>query len=496
MPTEATERLLLGLILVGLGLAVAGGIVVVSAVSVVLLPVPFALLAAAAVAFVALHEPKWALLLALSTLPFERMMTLFPVEGDAQQGFLNTLTVAKVMLAVIIPVWLLRVLVLKDGSVLTRTFATPIPAVAMMFAFYTTISAVNAVSMGNYIKNQSTIVSNVVLFLVVLNVLDDKRWALRTIWVLFVPYVIVGFIGIFEIYTQAHILELMGRTMPEEAFVLYGGAFRPAGPSGDPDYFATSVLFGLMLTLAVWRFVKSRWMWVAFVVLIGIFMVDIFGTVSRGAMLAFLAGIAVFWWFLEMPYKRAVAVLAIVGGLSGFALYSTLVSARAASRYSGGETKSLEYRLGWQQQLFGMIEANPIFGVGTGNSLPNQHRFFDPRPPRKPENSANTYLQLAAEAGIPSLALYVGFFGLVLLYLVKVILRADDPEIRHLATCLLSALSAFFVFAGTAHALYNEVTWTLLGLSVALGQAARDPREAPGIAPAMAGVRARSAVRH
>jgi O-antigen ligase len=122
-----------------------------------------------------------------------------------------------------------------------------------------------------------------------------------------------------------------------------------------------------------------------------------------------------------------------------------------------------------------MIEANPVLGVGMGNHVFNQHRFFDPRPPRKPENSANTYLQLAAEAGVPALFLYIGFFWLVLLFLLKVIIRCDDPEIRHLATCLLAALAAFFVFAATAHALYNELAWSLLGLSVGLGNGARDP---------------------
>ena len=115
-----------------------------------------------------------------------------------------------------------------------------------------------------------------------------------------------------------------------------------------------------------------------------------------------------------------------------------------------------------------------MLGVGMGNHVFNQHLLFDPRPPRNPENSANTYAQLAAEAGIPALFLYMGFFCLVLLFLVKVTLLGDDPEVRHLATCLLAALSAFFVFAVTAHALYNEVTWTLLGLAMSLGLSARE----------------------
>jgi len=474
MRTETTERLLIGLILAAIGVAVAGGVVVVSAVSVLLIPVPFALLGGAGLALLTLHEPKWALLLTFATMPFERMTALFPAEGTSTQTFLNTLTVTKVMLVVIIPIWLLRILVLKDGSVFRKTFSTPSPSVALIFVFYTTLSLVNAVSIGGYLKNQSTIVSNVVLFLVVLNVFDDKRWVLRAMSVLFFAYVIVGLMGVYEVVTETHVLELMGHTMPEEAFVLYGGAFRPAGPSGDPDYFATSILFGLMLTLAVWRFVKSRLLWAVLLVLVAVFMFDIFSTGSRGAMLGLLVGMAAFWWFVEMPYKMPAAALAIVGALAGFALYSTLVSGRTAGRYAGGETTSLEYRLGWQRQSFGMIEANPIFGVGIGNSLANQHRFFDPRPPRKPENTANTYVQLAAEAGIPSVLLYIGFFILVLLFLIKVITRADDPEIRHLATSLFAALAAFFVFAATAHALYNELTWSLLALGVSLGQGARE----------------------
>jgi O-antigen ligase len=477
--TETSERLVIGLIVAALGLAVAAGVVVTSAVSVLLLPVPFALMAGAGLALLALHEPRWALLLTFLTMPFERMMALFPAEGTSQQGILSTLTVTKVMLLLIVPIWLVRTLVLKDSGVFRKTFASPGPTIALVFAFYTTISLVNAVSLGSYLKNQSTNVSNVVLFIFVLNVMDDKRWVLRSMGVLFLGYVAVGLMGVYEVTTQTHILELMGRTLPEEAWAISSKAFRPAGPSGDPDYFATSILFGLMLTLAVWRFLKPWWIWLALLCLVGVFLFNIFATGSRGAMLGFLVGMAAFFWFLEMPYKVPVLALAIVGGLAGFTSYTLFVSARAAGRYSGGETKSLDYRLGWQRQCFGMIEANPVFGVGMGNSVFTQDRFFDPRPPRRPYNAANSYVQLAAEAGIPSVVLYLGFVALVLLLLMGVIGKSPDPEIRHLATCLFAALGAFFVFAATAHALYNELTWSLLGLSVSLGQAAPGPAAGP-----------------
>jgi O-antigen ligase len=415
-----------------------------------------------------------------ATMPFERMMALFPPESGHTEGFLNTLTVTKVLLAALIPIWLLRILLLKDGGFLRKTFSSPSPALAILFALYTSISLINAVSLGSYLKNEFTIVSNLVLFIVVLNIFDDKKWILRSIVVLFVAYVIVGLMGVYEVETQTHILELMGHTMPEEAFVLYGEAFRPAGPSGDPDYFATSVLFGLMLTLAVWRFVRSRLLWLALIVIVGVFLFDIFATGSRGAMLAFLIAMAVFWWFLETPYKVPLAGLGIVAFLAGFTLYTVFVSGRTAGRYTGGETTSLEYRLGWQQQCFGMIAANPILGVGTGNALANEHRFFDPRPPRKPENAANTYVQLAAEAGIPSVLIFIAFFWIILLFLAKVALRCRDPEVRHLATALGAALTGFFFFAATAHALYNELTWSLLGLSVALAQSAPEKVATPG----------------
>ena len=482
MRTETIEKLMIGLVLAAIVVAVAGGVVVVSAVSVLLIPVPFALVVGAGFALLALHEPKWALLCAFATMPYERMMALFPVEGG-DQGFLSTLTVTKVLLAVTVPIWLLRILLLKDSSVFRKTFSTPGPIVALIFAFYTTLSLVNATNAGAFLKNWSTNVSNIVLFLLVLNLMDDKKWVLRSIKVLFVGYVIVGFMGVFEVATGTHILELMGHEMPEESFVLYADAFRPAGPSGDPDYFAASIIFGLMLTLVVWRFVKSWLIWGLLLIFVGVFMFDVFATGSRGALLGFLVAMTAFWWFVEMPYKVTAAALVLVGGLSFFGLYTVGVSARAAGRYTGEETTSLEYRLGWQAMSFGMIEAKPFLGVGMGNHVFNQRYFFDPRPPRKPENSANTYLQLAAEAGIPALFLFVAFFWLVLLFLLKVIMRCDDPEIRHVATCLFAALVAYFVFAGTAHGLYNEVAWTLLGLSVGLGNAARDPGASGRIAP-------------
>lgn len=480
MGGETSGRLMLVLLAIGLAVGVAGAVIVIGAVSAVFAPLPILLVAGAGFVFLAFHQPKWALLFTYATMPFERMMALFPGDSASTQSFLQTLTVTKLMLAVVIPVWLLRVLVLKDSSPFRRTFATPIPAVALAFAFYTTISLVNASYVGSYLKNQVTLVSNVVLFILALNVFDDKRWILRVVKVLFAGYVCVGLMGVYEVETQTHVLELIGNPMPEEAFVMYGKAFRPAGPSGDPDYFATSILFGFMLTLALWQFVRRRWLWVPLTLLLGVFLFDIFATGSRGAMLAFIVGMAVFWFFLETPYKVPVAAVALVAVFAVFAAYSVLVSGRTAGRYAGGETKSLEYRLGWQKQSFGMIGYNPVFGVGTGNNLVNQHRFFDPRPPRKPENTANTYAQLASEAGIPAALLFIAFYLMVLLYLLKVVLHADDPELRHLATSLLAMLAAFFVFAATAHGLYIELMWSFLAFSVSVGLAARDRRTPAG----------------
>ena len=70
------------------------------------------------------------------------------------------------------------------------------------------------------------------------------------------------------------------------------------------------------------------------------------------------------------------------------------------------------------------------------------------------------------------MVLYLGFFALILLFLLKAVIHCEDPETRHIALCLFSALLAFFVFAGTANAMYDQVVWSLFGLSVSLGRTA------------------------
>ena len=399
MPTDKASRLAIGLLLAGIGLAVAGVVAGLGAASVLELPLLPAVVAAVGLALISLHEPRWGLVLTLFTMPFEKLMALFPPKSIEHESFLSTLTVTKLMLVVVILMWLLRVLVLKDSTIIRKTFSTPSPIVALILVFYAALSFLNAAKFGGFLKGEVTLISDVALFLFVFYLMDDKRWALRLIVALVIPYIIVGLMGVYEVSTKKHILEMMGRPMPDEGWALYQKTFRPAGPSGDPDYFATSILYGLMLTLAMWRFVRSWLLSAVLLVVVGVFFFDIYATGSRGAMLGLVMAMAVFFFFLEMPYKVTVAVLAIAGAISGFALYSVFVSARSAGRFTGKETKSLQYRLGWQQQCFGMIEDHPMLGVGIGSFAKMEYRIFDPRPPRKAYNAANSYLQLAAEAG-------------------------------------------------------------------------------------------------
>jgi len=225
-------------------------------------------------------------------------------------------------------------------------------------------------------------------------------------------------------------------------------------------------------------------------------------TLTRAAWLGAAAGLGVTLLLRPRPHGRqrrgvrlAMAVVA-VGAIAAGAMehFSTVASPLGKLRATMTQLQSPGdgRRLWWGATLL-MVTAHPLAGVGEGRFReaypPYQATYLAtlPRPdqgavwPTAVEAPHNDYLHVAAELGIPGLALLLGVLGLIAVDGVREARRAVGPE-RALRAGCLGGLAAIFVAAMFGKPLHGAtgiwVAATLSALAVAT-HPAQDPVRPP-----------------
>jgi probable O-glycosylation ligase (exosortase A-associated) len=123
-----------------------------------------------------------------------------------------------------------------------------------------------------------------------------------------------------------------------------------------------------------------------------------------------------------------------------------------------------------------MILANPVFGVGFYNSEAVMGDYPDPRTGRSSPGRSihNSLLQVGAEVGLPAFIVYVFIFSSIYRLLGKIKRKVRlghlNEEIWEYASMLQVAFVGFFVSAFFANATFIDLSWHMVGLTIALDQ--------------------------
>lgn len=170
---------------------------------------------------------------------------------------------------------------------------------------------------------------------------------------------------------------------------------------------------------------------------------------------------------LPRPHQLVAPALVVVlaGGLAlGIRQSGIDLHARARTVQALTLDRSLRWRLGMWDKAVRMILARPWTGWGPGSFPYQQVRFDHPDVPTRSqrsiardgptlaENAHNTYLQLAAETGLPGLALYLGILGAA----AATGLRALHRRSRGTRAVLAGALAGL---AGQAVSAFTSPAW-------------------------------------
>lgn len=288
-------------------------------------------------------------------------------------------------------------------------------------------------------------------FYITLNVVDSVR---RLRWVLLVA---TGSMG----YASLHVV----REWQNSGFDF---GYRPGWVTGDPNYYTLSALLCLPLGFYLLRPRQPAWERYFCLVCLGLTLVGVALAASRGGLLGLAASVLVAAWRARHRVKvmgAAMALLVPLMILSPSSPVGRLLNPTFSDQHSADSRLIL-----WSAGLK-MVQASPILGVGVGNYKAALDRIQGPGYRVKFSVAHNTYIEIAAELGLPGLAVFLGIFVTTLWGLERVrraARRGGSPLVGRAAEGIQVGLVGYAVAIVFVSAEYHKFFWLVVFLSACL----------------------------
>jgi O-antigen ligase len=243
-------------------------------------------------------------------------------------------------------------------------------------------------------------------------------------------------------------------------------AYRPGWVTGDPNYFSVSALLCLPLAFCLLRAHLPQWQRYVCIGTIILTVPALLLAASRGALMGLVAA------FLAIALRSPRRFRILLAG--SFLLAPALVFLPASplnrllssgrSEQQGADTRLAHWNAGLR-----MVQQHWLIGIGAGNFKPLVAHFdlkgFEPHV------AHNTYLEIAAEMGLPALAVFLATIWSTLASLERV-RRHTDPRVNDLlanaAEGLQVGLIAYIPTALFLSVQYQKLLWLVVLLSIPL----------------------------
>ncbi len=336
---------------------------------------------------------------------------------------------------------------------------------AAVYFGFNVISLAGSEFMAQSLRGLFKVVRQILLCAAVVHALDDEI-KIRRIFLLFlavacgiaVDALVQGFTG-FEF--------LRGRALTE----YYGSLKRVTGPYTHANNFSAylSLVFflflGTLLEMRAWLTRPVR-----IFSAIGLILVTgcLYWTFARGAWIAI--GISIFCFSFLRGNRRAFFILALVLAVA-VVLAPAAVKQRALSVLDKEDGTIRERRQLWSESVR-MIQDRPLMGLGVNTYSKNEPRYKDPRVRLDNQYAHNSYLQMAAEIGLPGVASFLVFLAYFFSQTLIAVRRAAPSFLKGTAIAFLSGIFAFLLHSATDTNLQSllliNTLWLSLGVTWAI----------------------------
>jgi putative inorganic carbon (HCO3(-)) transporter len=193
---------------------------------------------------------------------------------------------------------------------------------------------------------------------------------------------------------------------------IYGSSYRPGYVTGDPNYFTASVLLCLPM---IFYFLSAEASaegkrrtgeGLFYVVSICLILPAVRLGASRGGLVGMSAMALFIAWRSNRRIRNLIAIIAVGAALIFFAPSGPV---QRLLHPTQGDKESSDIRLLLWQSGLNMIRSHPLAGVGLGRFKAVSLAYAPPgtTTPELKHIAHNTYLEMAAEIGVPGLLAFV-----------------------------------------------------------------------------------------
>ncbi|MFA6099195.1 MAG: O-antigen ligase family protein [Patescibacteria group bacterium] len=424
------------------------------------------LLLLAVVAFFVTKEPWLGVLLVVFFLPFERL-------GAYELGG-TTIRISQIILIITLGAWFFSLIIRKKFN-----FAKN-PALVFWILFI----AINIVGLANSLNLERSvmvliyIIFTSLLAFLVPNLISDKERVKKVVSILLISFVIVSIFGLWQFLGDMAGLPTTMTGLRELYTKSVLGFSRVQSTAYEPLYFANYLLLPISLLFALFlsgrNAIKSGWL----IILIGLGMVNLILTVSRGGYLAIAFSLLVIgiYFLRRLLTVRNLVVFGLAAVLVGY------ITVRALG--SGGQPLTLEkfqghvinafYGASYEERVetftnaFTIWREYPAVGIGPGSFGPYvaPHPYYMPKDGWKIVN--NEFIEILAENGLIGLAVFSLFCLFLIIRSAKAISRSGDRYLRAVMIGLLGAFIGVLAQYQTFSTLYIMQIWFMIGLMIAV----------------------------
>jgi len=330
-------------------------------------------------------------------------------------------------------------------------FSTP---QARAFLIFFALASASWLTLGRTLSATTMLVvyASHLLFLVITVSLVDSLARLR--WTLLAAVASMGFVSLYVLRDW------------QIGSAVYGLNYRPGYVAGDANFFTASVLLCLPLTLVLlWR-EKGLPIKLFCLASLAVTLAAVTLAASRGGFLGLLMAMA---WLLWHSRNRGRNLLLVSLLMGAFLAVSPLSPVGRLLHPDYSDTDSVHIHLELWQAGLKILRDHPLAGIGVGQFKSAVGAYSSVK------NLAllahNTYLEIAAEMGIPGLILFLAIFVFSFRSLTQVRLAAsrDGPALLPAAaTGIQAGLVGFGVAAFFVSAEFLRMFWFMLFLSICL----------------------------
>jgi O-antigen ligase len=262
----------------------------------------------------------------------------------------------------------------------------------------------------------------------------------------------------------------------------YGGAttgFRAAGIFSDSNQYALVVGLWIPLTF-LWTVGKrAPWERLFCGVCLLVSFLGLFVAASRGGFIGLTAG---FLYLIARSRRPMRSLLVISVLMTALLFWSPSTLLRRITSPNDGDRQGQNARLiAWKAGLT-MIAQHPLVGIGMHN-FKSQVLKYEEGDDRVESVAHNSYLEIAAETGLPSLLMFMGILGATFGALERVRKRSNRNNLKQLSSTALglqTGLISYIFSSFFLSAWFEKMVWLLIFLSIVLYRISGESPSFPG----------------